>query len=421
MSTYTDETFVRVRPFARRDEGEMTTIGDLQRQVFISIPSEGLVILDSLAEGQSVAEARQRYQSRYGEVPDMEDFLEALGSAGFVEAAAPSSSSSSSPSSRAAAAAASVVDVAGHLAWITPSRARRICRPAVLLAGLSVVAAALALAASDPHLLPGSSVLVVRRDLSVVSLASFAFVLLGVAVHEVAHLVVARAAGVPARFGVSHRLWVVVAETDMTGIWMASKRARYAAFLAGPLVDAVSASLIVGVLWAQAQGWLGLTPFEVQMVGLGLMLYLLRLAWQCFVFVRTDFYYVAVTAFNCKNLLVDTQDFLNNCVAKVVSGWRTVDQSAVPAAELRAVRWYSILWLAGRAAAFAVLFLVTLPVFWQYGVAMVPLFLGQRSQFGVLDVLVPAVLVMGGNAAGLVMWGRSLIRRSIERKSNAMA
>jgi hypothetical protein len=37
--------------------------------------------------------------------------------------------------------------------------------------------------------------------------------------HEMAHLVAARGAvGVSSRLGISHRLWYLVAETDMTGV-----------------------------------------------------------------------------------------------------------------------------------------------------------------------------------------------------------
>src|SRR5271170_5592159 len=87
MSKYSNETLVRVCPFARREEGDEVTIGDVRRHVFLTIPTEALVILDGLAEGQTVAQAQDCYQQRYGEAPDIEDFLEALESAGFVSIA----------------------------------------------------------------------------------------------------------------------------------------------------------------------------------------------------------------------------------------------------------------------------------------------------------------------------------------------
>lgn len=415
MTSYPSDTFVNVHPFARRQEGDVVTIGDMQRQVFLSIPAEALVILDALAEGRTVAEAGVDYQDMYGESPDIEDFLEALQAAGFVEPRA-ATDGAAVPEPDGTAAAAPV----GHFGWITPARARRLCQPAVLIACAAIVAVAVAMVAAEPSIIPSSTVLVFKRYLAALSLGMFTFGLLGVALHEVAHLVAARAVGVPARISVSHRLWMVVAETDMTGIWMASKRARYVAYLAGPLVDAVSGSFFIGVLWGQRHGWIALSPLQVQVVGACVMLYLLKLLWQCFVFVRTDFYYVVASALNCKNLLVDTQDFLNNCVARVRPSWRTVDQSAVPAAEMRVVRWYSLVWLAGRVAALGLL-VVMLPIFWRYAVAIAPLLVGERSRYGVFDVVALGAVTVGVDGAGIYMWVRSLFRRFLERRSDAVA
>jgi putative peptide zinc metalloprotease protein len=414
VSRYTSETKVRVCPFARREEGEAVTIGDLHRQVFLTIPIEALVILDALLEGQTVAEALDCYRAQYGEVPDIEDFLEALESAGFV---APVTGGDETDLS----AAARRVNPAPHVGWLSPARARRLCHPAVVVFCGLLVALATVLVATDPALIPGPEVLVFKEHLAAISMAMFAFAMSGVALHELAHLAAARASGVPSRIGVSHRLWIFVAETDMTGIWMAPKRARYLAFLAGPLVDAASASLLVGVVWGQRHGLIGLTAFEAQIVGAGLLLYLLRLLWQCFFFVRTDFYFVVTTACNCKNLLVDTQNFLHNQVARVLRSWRRVDQSTIPAGEMRVVRWYSLVWLAGRAAAFFSLFVVTLPVLWRYSVALGPVLIGRHSRYSVVDALVFGVVTISIEGTGLVMWVRSLVRRMKGRVSNALA
>lgn len=413
MGTYADDTVVRVHPFAHRPDGEMVTIGDLHRQVFVSIPPEGLVILECLIAGQTVAQARGQYQATFGDDPDIQDFLAALEAAGLVEPVTTTgtAASGSDLSGRAAPT--------GSLGWIDPPRARRVCRPPVLIGAIAVVVAAVVLVAADPAVVPGPRVLVFTHDLAAVTLGLFAFSLAGVAAHEVAHLVAARAAGVPARITLSHRLWILVAETDMTGIWLASKRARYAAFLAGPLVDAVSGSVFVALLYFQRQGWIRLSPFEAQLAGACLWVYLLRLFWQCFVFVRTDFYFVAATAFNCKNLLADTQDYLNNHLAKFIAARAWVDQSSVPAAEMRVVRWYSLVWLAGRAAALATLFFVTLPVMGAYVATMAPMLVGRRSRYSVADAAVFAAVTFGVIGAGLVLWARSMFRQLIARRSHA--
>jgi putative peptide zinc metalloprotease protein len=414
MSRYTSDTKVRVCSFARREEGETVTIGDLHRQVFLTIPREALIILDTLVEGGTVAEALDYYQAQYGEAPDIEDFLEALESAGFVSPAADGDEAEPG-------AADSRVGSAPQPGWLSPARARRVCHPAVVVTCGVLVVLATALVATEPAIISGPTALVFKQHLAAVSMGMFAFALAGVALHELAHLVAARAAGVPSKIGVSHRLWIFVAETDMSGIWMAPKRARYLAFVAGPLVDAASASLLVGVAWAQRHGLIGLTAFEAQVIEACLLLYLLRLLWQCFFFVRTDFYFVVATACNCKNLLADTQDYLHNRMTRVFRWSRAVDQSGIPAKEMRVIRWYSIVWLVGRCAAFFSLFVVTLPVLWRYGVALGPVLIGHHSRYSLVDALVFGVVTISIEGTGLIMWVRSLVRRVTGKESHGLA
>ena len=59
----------------------------------------------------------------------------------------------------------------------------------------------------------------------------------GIFVHELAHLIAARAVGVNSRMGISHRLWYLVAETDLTGLWSVTRNQRYLPMLAGMIVD----------------------------------------------------------------------------------------------------------------------------------------------------------------------------------------
>src|SRR5205823_1988045 len=110
-------------------------------------------------------------------------------------------------------------------------------------------------AAADPGIVPGPQALVFHAHIALMALALVAAAAAGLYLHELAHLLAARACGVPARIRPGRRLWFIVAETDMTGIWLASKRQRYLAFLAGPLADVVSAAVLLVLLWAQRHGW----------------------------------------------------------------------------------------------------------------------------------------------------------------------
>lgn len=75
---------VAVCPFAHQRDGESVTIGDLDRQVFLTIPVEGLDILTPLAAGRTVGETVALYEQAHGQTPDIEDFLSVLAGEGFV-------------------------------------------------------------------------------------------------------------------------------------------------------------------------------------------------------------------------------------------------------------------------------------------------------------------------------------------------
>jgi hypothetical protein len=106
----------------------------------------------------------------------------------------------------------------------------------------------------------------------------------------------------------------------------------------------------------------------------------------------------------------DTREYLLNAVARVTKHRRVIDQSDVPAREMRVVRWFAIVWIVGRGVAFASLFLITLPVLAGY-VAMVVRGLGGDDQAVRLLLGGPPLLILaaGMQSIGLLAWLRSLL------------
>jgi len=404
MAQFPADVYVAVRPLACRREGQHITIGDLDRGVFLTIPAEGMDLLDALSAGKTVGQAVRLYEEAHGETPDAEDFLGALADHGFV-----------APCDEQDLPAGPVETPAPASGRISASLARRLFGTPVLWSCATAVAVGVVLVALDPGVIPGPTVLVFHRHFATLSTALLAFGLVTVMVHELGHFLAARASDVCARIGVGHRLWIVVAETDMSGIWVVSKRRRYVALLAGPLIDAASAAAVLGVLWADRGGWLRMSPTLLQFTGAVLWTYLLRLLWQCYVFVRTDFYYVLATALDCKRLLADTEDLLRNRWARLRGCEEPVDQSGIPQREMRAIRAYSVVWLAGRAVALASLMLITVPVLEGYATQVAGAVNGAHSGFDTADLVFLAVFGFGLQGAGLVLWIRSLYQNRTRR------
>lgn len=405
---YGPDTKVAVGPYVHRDEGDTVTIGDLDREVYLSIPPPAFELLEWLKSGDTVAEAVQRFEEKFNETPEVAEFLAALAAEGFITTESDDSAPDETPAKTRKT----------HFDWLTPQVARRIFgRPFIIVSGL-IVAAGITLVAIDPGVMPGPNGLRFEENFAAMTWLTFLIALVGVYVHEVAHVIAARAAGSPARIEISNRMYVPVAQTDMTGIWMADKSRRYLGFLAGPIIDAVSLSIIIVFLWLERRGDIALSSTALMLLrGVGFT-YLARLIWQTLLFWRTDFYYSIATLLGCKNLMIDTENHLRNLVARMRRRTPPVDQSDVPSREMRSVRVYSFLYVGGRVVAVWALVTITFPLMWFYLTQSATYLTGDNPGFGLLDFTSAIVLGIGLNVLGLVLWGRNLYRAWLRRRAS---
>ncbi|MFI5907220.1 hypothetical protein [Dactylosporangium sp. NPDC051541] len=387
-------------------------IGDIDRQVFLAIPVEGLDLLEWLSAGKTVGQAARLYEEKHAESADIEDFLQALEDEGFVGEA-----------DAVAAGDAPVVREAHwrfRLNWISPGTARRLVSWPVLTFCGVVIAAGLALAVDDPGVLPkGGSALLFPDHFAALFTTTVVLALLGVLLHEVGHVIAARAAGVPAGIGLGNQLWVLVAQTDMTAIWMAPKRQRYVAFVIGAIIDAVCSALLIGFIWSAHRGLVHPPEWGVLLAKAVMLTCMLRITWQLYFFVRTDGYYIIATAFSCKNLMDDTDDYLRNLWARVRRSPNVVDQSGIPKREMRVIRWYSVLWFMGRFISLVAFVVVVVPILWGYTYQLVLFLTGNHSRYNSLDFAALALVTLILDGGGLYMWFRGMFRGAKRRRERA--
>lgn len=407
---YVKSDLVEVQSFTRQEDGEDVVIGLPIVNVYLALPVQALEILDSLAGGKTVGEAQAEFAKAHGEEPDVDDLLQALEKRGFVRpyqsagAAQPLRQWETNPVQGA---------VRYHFASIPQSVAKRFFGPFPMTLYLSTIAAALFVAFTHPSLLPHRDSLVFHRYRTAQVIVLSGFVFFTLFLHELAHLLATKAQGVNSRMGISHRLWALVAETDMTGLWSIPKRQRYLPMLAGPLLDSFSAALLLLILFARSRHVFTLTPTAEQLCQAMIFTYLFRLLWQCCFFVRTDFYYVITNFFGCKSLMKDTNDFVKSCFLRAVGSPDRLDQSHIPLAERRVIHVYSVLWLLGRGLAFFSLFFITLPVLYQYLVSAFAVI--QRGyvsdHFQYIDSVAVGALNLIPLVIGLIMWVTSIVRK----------
>jgi hypothetical protein len=407
---YTRDTVVAVQPFSRQQEGDDIVIGRIETGVFVAVPSEAIELLEQFAEGKSVGEVADECQRKNGEVPDLGDFLEYLESKGIVAPVGKSVSDQSTDPSVAVLPKPRKVKY--HFTNFSQSLAQRLFDTPVLWTSLALSLIAAGLVIYDPTLIPGP------RDLYFPDHRTMIWIILiflgygAVYIHELGHLIAARALGINSRMGISHRLWHVVVETDLTGLWSVSKQQRYLPLFAGAIIDVVSGALTIMLLFAQTRHWLPLTVVGVRVTRAMAFTYVMRIIWQCLLFIRTDFYYVIASVFNCRSLLSDTEDFLRNMLHPLLPWVRYVNQSAIPPFEKRVIRVYSVVWVVGRIAAFSLLWVITIPLFARYSRSLAgAVRAGYSANPGnFVDALVFTLYFLVPVTVGFTLWIRTLVR-----------
>lgn len=347
------DTPLQVLPYSVQPDGEGFIIGSPRSGRFLSVPGDVVEILAAFKAGRSPAEVHADYLRRHDEAPDLDDLIAVLSGYGII------ATGTETPPETAPRR--------GHFdRLVTPALGRLLWNRVTLAAMAAVVAAAVIVLWREPSLLPGWRALYFPNE---TALQLLGVMLLGMAstfVHEMAHLSAARAAGVSCRFSIGNQLWFVVWYTDMSGIWALPRRRRYLPILAGPIVDLASAALIVLVLAADRHWQWNFAPLTTSLLSALLFVYLLRILWQCYFFIRTDFYYALSNLLGCKRLLQDTEDWLRNRWARWRGRTEPVDQSGLPAPERRLIPVYAAIWLGGRGLALGLLLFVQLPLFASY-------------------------------------------------------
>ncbi|MFA3875053.1 hypothetical protein ABS735_15345 [Streptomyces sp. MMCC 100] len=394
----------------RRDRDEWI-VGRMATRTFVALPAVGARAVELLGTGLSVGRTEESLRAETGEEFDIADFVGDLAALGFV----------------ARIGGRPVPDVEpprASLPWLRPRHVRLALHPVLpLLVGV-LLTAAVAVLVRRPDLFPGYRDLLWSRHGSVVLLSGAAAGWALLLAHELAHLVTARAAGVPGKMRLGTRLQFLVMQTDISGIELAPRRHRLTAYLAG---IALNLSVASSLLLALALTETGTTAHRL--LAAALLLALLPLPFQCMVFTRTDLYFVLQDLTGCRDLYGDGLAYARYRFRRSVRSVRSVrslrrgarawaakragrprddDPSArLPAHERRAVRLYSVVLVVGTAVCLTFMAAVTLPADVALLVRAVRGLGPGHGLAGNADAVTVLVVLGGVNVLWLVTWWRN--------------
>jgi putative peptide zinc metalloprotease protein len=397
----TADSTIRVHPLSMRQDRDSWIIGRADTGDFIQVPDVAHRILLLLDDRRTVQQVTDALGGDGGEPVDVAGFVEDLADLGFIDAigAHPLPQPDPPPPS---------------LAWLKPGHTGWLLHPVTALAASAVVAAGIGCLAAHPALAPTYRSLVWSRWAGLVLAGNLAIAWSLIFLHELSHLATARAAGVPARLSLGTRLQFLAAQTDVTGVWAARRRVRLTVFLAGIVMNLVVASLGLIILTAAGPS----IPAEASRIAEAtILLSVLGLPIELFVFMRTDVYFVLQDLTGCLSLYSDGTGYVRYLIRR--AGHRAglrVGQPADPSLDLdarerRAVRLYSLVLTFGTAACLAIAVTTELPA----------TFLLFDRAFRDLAVSPSAAGLANGGAtclaAGgmLALWGRAWWRRHGQR------
>ncbi|WP_043619846.1 hypothetical protein [Nonomuraea candida] len=318
-----------------RRDGDEWIVGRVDSGDFVAVPEEGLRAIRLLQAGLGVEEVRARLLEETGTDLDVEDFVTDLAEAGLV-AAIDGRAVPGPPSPRPT------------FPWLRPRHLRWALHPALHLSLLAPIGAGVVCLALRPSIFPGWDAVFWTEHGALVLLTWAAVAWLTTGLHELAHLCTARAAGVPARITLGTRLQFLVAQTDVSGVWLAPARVRVTVYLSGVAVDLAICGL--ALTWAFFMG-----PHPV--LAWVTLVQVLRLANQLLVFMRTDLYFLLQDLTGCRNLYGNGAAY----VRALLRGRRGT-LAALPPRERRSVRLYAMVQSAGTVTCVAFALLVTLPL-----------------------------------------------------------
>ena len=333
------------------EEGEDYIVGRQDTGVYISLPEPGVEAIRLLQEGKSLKETEALLSEKYGEEITLGGLMEDLIEMGFVKSVDGILQEQVHEAKEY------------HFTWIKKSHVSWLfTKFIVTLQILFIISGFCVLFSTYGEYIPKYSDLFFHPWYTVVGSITFVGAWLLAFKHEFYHLLAAKHYGVEGQFSFSHRLYFVVAETDLTNVWSLSKRKRYVVYFAGLLTDFVFIALCFWIRFLADSGVLTLSEFGYDLVKGLILMQLTQILWQFLFFMRTDIYYVFVNMFQMTDLLADTQTYIKESLNKHFSLFSKQDLSRISERELKVIKYYSVFFVLGSCVTLAVFLFYLLPI-----------------------------------------------------------
>lgn len=332
-------------PLSILHDGPDSMVGRADKESYAYFPEDAIALLQQLQLGMCPNQAAIWYEQQYGETVDIEDFLITLRDLQFIweesEHAPPIDKDTPVSLQRLGRATFS------PLAWIIYS----------LLFGLCVYAML-----RYPVLIPKRDDLFFSPSLVLITVALLLFQILAVLFHECYHTLAGRRLGLPTRITIGHRLGALTLETSLTCLWTVPRRLRYLPLLAGMLADVIVFSLCIVTAWIIMTVTRTISPLGTFCLAMAYAT-ALRFLWQFSFYLRTDLYYVIITALRCIDLHNTVHAYIRNLFFTLLRRTDKLENEMQwHSQDRKVVRWYAFVYLGGYGISIGLIIFVGLPL-----------------------------------------------------------
>lgn len=303
---------------------------------FALFPPDGAALLKQMQTGLSLEEAAKWYEEQYHDTIDMDDFLETLRDLRFLR-------EGDEPAEANVPETLTTTKRPDFWQWV----GRATFSPVAWIIYAALFGYCIYDIVRFPILFPVYGNVFFSPYFIIIEAVLFFGQFPGLLFHESFHMLAGRRLGLPSRLSIGRRLYYVVFETVLNGVWSVPSRYRYLPFLVGMLGDIVWFSLLTIIAGAtiNAHG-------SVSFIG-GMCLALafetvFRFLWQFYFYLRTDLYYVFTNFFGCVDLHHTANRYLHNLLLRYTGrASKMEDESLWNPQDRQVARWYAPLYIFG--------------------------------------------------------------------------
>jgi hypothetical protein len=268
-----------------------------------------------------------------------------------------------------------------RMLWVSPKLGRFFFNKFTVLLYSVILVLNIVIFIVHPSLFPHRDDIIVFYIMFVNVIFWMAFSFLFVLIHEFVHVLAIRAHNLPTKMEIGHRMFFVVLLTDMSSIWRLPPKDRNILFLAGLYFDSILLflALITQLFFPNSSN------FIIGLVHLATFDIVLRMIFQCCIYMKTDLYYVFENISGCYNLMENAKQAINKRLSFLKL--QQMDE-VIFSGEKRTVSFYTLLYFLGFVITIFLYFHYYIPEIIHVGEQILPGFINSPTSLLFWDAVV---------------------------------